>query len=145
MNTLQPVTILLIEDEAAHATLIERNLRRGGVTNTIITINNGGDALDYMLNKNKKQPLPHLIVLLDLNMPGIDGYQVLKEMKADEMCRVIPVVILTTTSDPNEVQRCYDLGCNNFVNKPVDPKEFAKVIQDMGLFFNIMSFPCCVS
>ena len=144
MNTLQSVTILLIEDEGAHAKLIERNLRRGGVTNTMITFNNGRDALDYLLDQSNHQDhSPHLIVLLDLNMPGVDGYQVLKEMKEDEMCRVIPVIILTTTNDPNEVQRCYDLGCNNFISKPVDPREFAKVIQDMGLFINIMSYPCC--
>lgn len=146
MAEMQSVTILMVEDEAAHAKLIERNLRRGGITNDIIKINNGRDALDYLFGKgnyaNHVRPI-HLIVLLDLNMPGVDGYQVLKEMKADEECRVIPVVILTTTNDPNEVQRCYDLGCNNFVNKPVDSKEFAKTIQDMGLFIDIMSFPCC--
>ena len=140
------VTILMVEDEAAHATLIERNLRRGGITNPVVRIDNGAEALDYLFNRGKyaghKRPI-YLLVLLDLNMTGVSGYQVLKEMKEDEECRVVPVIVLTTTNDPHEVQRCYDLGCNNFVTKPVNPREFAKAIQDLGLFIDIMSAPCC--
>lgn len=146
MKDIKSVTIILVEDEDAHATLIERNLRRGGITNKIIRLNNGSEALDFLLSRgkylNNLRPI-HLIVLLDLNMPGVNGYQVLKEMKEDDECRVVPVIILTTTNDPHEVQRCYDLGCNNFVTKPVNPKEFAKAIQDLGLFIDIMSTPCC--
>ena len=147
MNDLQSVTILLVDDEEAHSTLIERNMRRGGVTNQIIKLNNGRDALDFLFNRGKytghTRPI-HLLVLLDLNMPEVDGYQVLKEMKEDEDCRVVPVIVLTTTNDPHEIQRCYDLGCNNFVTKPVNSKEFAKAIQDLGLFVSIMSAPCCI-
>jgi CheY-like chemotaxis protein len=146
MMELQSVTILLVDDDVAHSTLIERNLRRGGVTNPIIKFDNGLDALDYLFNKGKfadhVRPA-HLLVLLDLNMPEVDGFQVLKAMKDDAECRVVPVIILTTTNDPHEVQRCYDFGCNNFVTKPVDPKQFAKTIQDLGLFIDIMSAPCC--
>ncbi|MBF0128181.1 MAG: response regulator [Magnetococcales bacterium] len=147
MHTIQPVTILMVEDEEAHALLIERNLRRCGLTNTIVRLHNGREALDYLFNRGRyaerQRPL-HLLVLLDLNMPEVDGYQVIREMKEDERCRVVPIVILTTTDDTQEVQRCYDLGCNNFVTKPVDPMDFAKTIQSMGLLINIMSYPCCV-
>ncbi len=146
MKEIKSVTILLVEDEDAHATLIERNLRRGGITNTIVRLKNGHDALDFLFSKGRyeggKRPV-HLLMLLDLNMPECNGYQLLKTMKSDDECRVIPIIILTTTNDPNEVQRCYDLGCNNFVTKPVEPKVFAKVIQDLGLFIDIMSAPCC--
>ena len=145
-SDMSAVTILLVEDEDSHATLIERNLRPGGITNQIIRKSNGRDALDYLLNRDAKaeQVLhKHLLVLLDLNMPEVDGYQVLKAMKEDDACRVVPVIILTTTNDPHEVQRCYDLGCNSFVCKPVHAKEFAKALQDLGLFINIMSMPCC--
>ena len=146
MDNLQSVTILLVEDEDSHAKLIERNLRRGGVTNKIIRLVNGRDALDYLLDKGKyaghTRPI-HLLVLLDLNMPDIDGYQVIKEMKEDEECRVIPIIVLTTTDDPHEVQRCYDLGCNNFITKPVEAKVFSKTMRDLGLFIDIMSAPCC--
>lgn len=146
MDELKSVTILLVEDEDAHAQLIERNLRRGGVTNEIIRFDNGRETLDYLFERGKyadhQRPI-HLLLLLDLNMPDVDGYQVIKEMKEDEECRVVPVIVLTTTDDPHEVQRCYDLGCNNFVTKPVDPKTFAKTIRDLGLFIDIMSAPCC--
>ncbi|MBF0401707.1 MAG: response regulator [Magnetococcales bacterium] len=146
MAEVGSVTIVMVEDEDAHATLIERNLRRGGITNPIVRLNNGREALDYLLGRGahagQRRPA-HLLVLLDLNMPEVDGYQVIKEMKEDEECRVIPIIILTTTDDPQEIQRCYDLGCNNFVTKPVNPQEFAKAIQNMGLLIDIMSFPCC--
>jgi CheY-like chemotaxis protein len=146
MKDIQSVTIMLVDDEDAHSTLIERNLRRGGIANKIIRFDNGSDALDYLFNRGEftghVRPI-HLLVLLDLNMPDVDGYQVLKAMKEDEECQVVPVIILTTTNDPHEVQRCYDLGCNNFVTKPVDSKEFSKTIQDLGLFIDIMSAPCC--
>ncbi len=146
MNNPQSITILLVDDEEAHSTLIERNLRRGGVTNEIIKFNNGRDTLDYLFNSGRFEgnvrPV-HLLVLLDLNMPEVDGYQVLKAMKEDEECRVVPVIILTTTNDPHEIQRCYDLGCNSFVTKPVEPKAFSKAIRDLGLFIDIISAPCC--
>ncbi|MEO5339459.1 MAG: response regulator [Magnetococcus sp. MYC-9] len=138
------VTILMVEDEDAHATLIERNLRRCGIHNPIHRLRNGREALDYLFGRGKyamQQPIAPLLVLLDLNMPEVDGYQVIRELKATAEQRTIPVIILTTTDDPHEIQRCYDLGCNNFISKPVDPLEFAKTIQNMGLFISIMSFP----
>ncbi|MBF0585138.1 MAG: response regulator [Magnetococcales bacterium] len=146
MAEVGSVTIVMVEDENSHATLIERNLRRGGITNPIVRLNNGREALDYLLGRGahagQRRP-QHLLVLLDLNMPEVDGYQVIREMKEDEECRVIPIIVLTTTDDPQEIQHCYDLGCNNFVTKPVNPQEFAKAIQNMGLLIDIMSFPCC--
>ncbi|MBF0110945.1 MAG: response regulator [Magnetococcales bacterium] len=146
MKDMQPVTILMVEDEDAHAALIERNLRRGGIINPIVRLRNGREAIDYLLGRGSyaghKRPI-HLLVLLDLNMPEVDGYQVIREMRNDEECRVVPIIILTTTNDPREVQLCYELGCNNFVNKPVEPASFAKAIQGMGIMINIMSYPCC--
>ncbi|MBF0132321.1 MAG: response regulator [Magnetococcales bacterium] len=146
MKEMQPVTILLVEDDDAHATLIERNLRRAGVVNPLVRLLNGREALDFLFNKgrfaNHPRPQP-LLVLLDLNMPEVDGFQVIKEMKKDEECKIIPIVVLTTTNDPHEVQRCYELGCNNFVTKPVDPLAFSKTIQTMGILINIMSYPHC--
>ncbi|MBF0147290.1 MAG: response regulator [Magnetococcales bacterium] len=146
MQDAQPVTILMVEDDDAHAALIERNLRRGGIINKVVRLDNGRQALDFLFNRgryaNHQRPA-HLLMLLDLNMPEVDGYQVIREMKKDELCHVIPVVILTTTNDPQEVQLCYELGCNNFVAKPVEPISFAKTIQSMGMMINIMSYPCC--
>lgn len=145
MNGLsQVVDILLVEDNPAHAKLIQRNLRRAGVTNPIHHIDNGREALDFLFFRGryeKRQRAPHLLVLLDLNMPQIDGYHVLETLKANEQARLIPVVILTTTDDPQEIQKCYDLGCNAFITKPVTSKLFSQTIQDLGLFIKIVAVP----
>jgi CheY-like chemotaxis protein len=82
-----------------------------------------------------------MLVMLDLNMPVLDGYQVLQRMKSDERTRRIPVVILTTTDDAREVQRCYDLGCNVYITKPVDYEQFAEAIRKIGLFLSVVTVP----
>ena len=137
------VAILLAEDDPGHARLIEKNLRRANVTNPIITVGDGQAALDYLFDRaaTDAQPNPALLVLLDLNMPVLDGYQVLERMKADERTKRIPVVILTTTDDPREVSRCYDLGCNVYVTKPVDYEQFSEAIRKLGLFLSVVAIP----
>src|ERR1041384_3520439 len=115
MPSNQSVTILLVEDDPGHARLIERNLRRALITNTIVTLGDGQQALDYLLRENPYAGATHalpLLLLLDLNLPGLDGYQVLARLKADARTKHIPVIILTTTDEPYEIQRCYALGCN---------------------------------
>jgi CheY-like chemotaxis protein len=138
------VTILLVEDDPGHALLIEKNLRRANVTNQITILTDGRAALDYLSSESKKaegdHPLP-ILVLLDLNIPVLDGYQVLKHMKTDERTKRIPVVILTTTDDPREVTRCYELGCNVYVTKPVDYGNFSEAIRKLGLFISIVTIP----
>ena len=113
-NNRQEVIIFLVEDDPGHARLIKKNLRRSNIMNKIIVAENGRKALDYLFCEgeyagNERHPL---LVLLDLNLPVLDGYQVLKRMKEDERTRRIPVIILTTTDDSREVSRCYDLGCS---------------------------------
>ena len=142
MNRAHDVTILLVEGDAGHARLIERNLRRSGIINHITPVGDGQEAIDYLLNEGEhagSQRAPHLLVLLDLNLPVLDGYQVLERMKADERTRRIPVVILTTTDDPREVSRCYELGCSVYVTKPVDYLQFAEAIRRLGLFLSIVT------
>ena len=138
------VTILLAEDDPGHARLIEKNLRRGNITNEIVTVGDGQAALDYLAAKGERgpgrRPLP-ILVLLDLNLPVLDGYQVLQRMKADERTKRIPVVVLTTTDDPREVARCYDLGCNVYITKPVDYEQFSNAVRQLGLFLSIVTFP----
>ena len=138
MSSMQEVTILLVEDDAGHARLIEKNLRRLNITNEIITVSDGQQALDY-LSGDKRPSL--LLVLLDLNLPVFDGYQVLEHMKADERTKRIPVVILTTTDDPREMSRCYDLGCNGYVTKAVDYQQFSEAIRKLGLFLSVVTIP----
>lgn len=144
MSKAREVTVLLVEDDPGHARLIEKNLRRAGLCNEIVTVGDGQQALDYLLREEEyagtERPSP-LLVLLDLNLPVLDGYQVLQRMKADERTRQIPVVVLTTTDDKREISRCYDLGCNVYVTKPVEYEQFSKAIQELGLFLMIVSIP----
>jgi len=144
MLRLQDTAILLVEDDPGHARLIEKNLRRSNVANGIIKASHGQQAIDYLFSEGQyagsKRASP-LLVLLDLNMPVLDGYQVLKRMKADERTRRIPVIILTTTDDTREVSRCYDLGCSVYVTKPVDYDQFTEAIRKIGLFLSIVSVP----
>ena len=144
MSGKQEVTILLVEDDPGHARLIEKNLRRSNITNEIVPLSNGQQAVDYLFGEgvyaNAKRPSP-MLVMLDLNMPILDGYQVLRRMKSDERTRRIPVVILTTTDDAREVQRCYDLGCNVYITKPVDYEQFAEAIRKIGLFLSVVTVP----
>ncbi|MFA5392950.1 MAG: response regulator [Candidatus Ratteibacteria bacterium] len=138
------VTILLVEDDPGHALLIEKNLRRAKVTNQITVVTDGQAALDYLSSENDKTKDDHLLpilVLLDLNIPVLDGYQVLTHMKADERTKHIPVVILTTTDDPREITKCYELGCNVYVTKPVDYGQFSEAIHKLGLFISIVAIP----
>ena len=142
-NNRQEVIIFLVEDDPGHARLIKKNLRRSNIMNKIIVAENGRKALDYLFCEgeyagNERHPL---LVLLDLTLPVLDGYQVLKRMKEDERTRRIPVIILTTTDDAREVSRCYDLGCNSYITKPVDYKQFTEAIRKLGLFLSVVTIP----
>ena len=140
----RPVTILLIEDDPGHARLIEKNLRRARVNNKIIIKTDGQQGLDYLFGLFEKdsenQEIPFL-VLLDLNLPVLDGYQVLERIKNNDNTRHIPVIILTTTDDNNEINRCYDLGCSVYITKPVDYEHFSEAIHKLGLFLSVVSVP----
>ena len=135
---LEEITILLVEDDPGHARLIEKNLRRSSISNAIVTVGDGQQALDYLFNDDCPTSL---MVLLDLNMPVLDGYQVLERIKADEKTKHIPVIILTTTDDIREVSRCYDLGCNVYMTKPVDYQQFSESIRKLGLFLSVVTMP----
>ena len=136
------VTILLVEDDPGHARLIEKNLRRANIKNNLVQVDNGQSALDYLFQEGEFEGTtrpPSLLVLLDLNIPVLDGYQVLKRMKSEECLKCIPVVILTTTDDTREVVKCYELGCNVYVTKPVDYEKFAEAIHNLGLFLSVIT------
>ena len=144
MYRMQEVTILLVEDDPGHARLIEKNLRRSNIKNDIITVSDGQQALDYLSGEGQyagSECASPLLMLLDLNMPVLDGYQVLERMKADGRTRCIPVIVLTTTDDTREVSRCYDLGCNVYVTKPVDYQQFSEAIRKLGLFLSVVTIP----
>ena len=146
MTRSEPPTILLVEDELAHARLVELNLRRAGLHNDLVMLDNGKKALEFLFSEGsyveQLRPNP-LLVLLDLNMPGINGYQVLQRLKNSEVTKHIPVIILTTTDDQGEIDKCYKLGCNVYITKPIAYEKFAATIRELGLFIQTMAVPYC--
>jgi len=145
MTTItKDVTILLVEDDPGHARLVEKNLRRANLTNPIVPLSDGRQAMDYLFREGpySDDPIPaNLLVLLDLNLPVMDGYQVLRRMKGNDSTRRIPVIVLTTTDDEREIDRCYDLGCNVYITKPVDYEGFSEAIRKLGLFLSVVAIP----
>jgi CheY-like chemotaxis protein len=138
MSDISEVTIVLVEDDPGHARLIEKNLRRANLTNDIVHLTDGQQAVDYLFGNGRPSSL---LVLLDLNLPVLDGYQVLERMRRDERTKRIPVIILTTTDDTREVARCYELGCNVYITKPVDYEQFSDAIRKLGLFMAVLMIP----
>lgn len=144
MSEQTPVTIIMIEDDAGHARLIEKNIRRAGVNNEIRPFATGADALAYLLGSDgtgQQHKGEALLILLDLNLPDMSGADILQKIKQSAGLHMAPVVVLTTTDDRREIQRCYDLGCNVYITKPVDYEQFAQAIRQLGLFFTVMQVP----
>ena len=140
----KPVIIIMIEDDEGHARLIEKNIRRAGVNNEIIPFTNGTDALSYLFGPDGSGNVSagrSLLVLLDLNLPDMTGVDILDKVKNNVHTKRSPVVVLTTTDDSREIQRCYDLGANVYITKPVNYESFANAIQQLGLFLSVMQVP----
>jgi CheY-like chemotaxis protein len=139
-----PVTIIMVEDDEGHARLIERNIRRSGVNNEIIPFTNGTDAINYLFGPDgtgSKRKGQALLILLDLNLPDMTGIDILKRVKENKYLKSTPVVVLTTTDDSQEIKRCYELGCNVYITKPVNYESFANAIRQLGLFFSVIQVP----
>ena len=136
-----PVTIVLIEDDPGHARLIEKNVRRAGVANPLVHFADGTSALEWMFHSDEGGHHGARLVLLDLNLPDMSGLDILARIKADEAMRRTPVIVLTTTDDKAEIQRCYDLGCNVYITKPVEYEGFAAALRQLGLFLAVMQVP----
>lgn len=138
------VTILMIEDDEGHARLIEKNIRRAGVLNEIIPFADGTSAIAHLFGPDgsgRAHQGRALLVLLDLNLPDMTGVEILGRIKQNEHLKRSPVVVLTTTDDRTEIQRCYDLGANVYVTKPVNYENFANAIRQLGLFFSVIQVP----
>jgi CheY-like chemotaxis protein len=139
-----PVTIIMIEDDEGHARLIERNIRRSGVNNEILPFSNGTDALKYLFGSDGTGAVHKgraFLILLDLNLPDMTGIDILRQIKENRYLKSAPVVVLTTTDDSQEIKRCYELGCNVYITKPVNYESFANAIRQLGLFFSVIQVP----
>lgn len=138
------VVILIADDDAGHVRLIEKNLVRAGLHNGTRRFENGQQVLDFFFKKAGKQgskPETPYLLLLDIRMPKVDGVEVLRQIKEDAILRRMPVIMLTTTDDPREVERCHSLGCNSYIVKPVDYTKFAESIKNLGLFISLVEVP----
>lgn len=131
--------ILLVEDSPEDYIATLRALKRSGLTQPLVRVSDGDEALDYLFQRGKYEDLKTAVrpavILLDLNMPGTDGFDVLKVVKSDESLRRIPVIVLTTSGDEEDVLRCYEDGANTFIRKPVDPLHFVEAMQAVHAFW----------
>ncbi|MFH0736334.1 MAG: response regulator [bacterium] len=140
MGNYKELVILIADDDDGHAELIQEGLRDSGVCNQMIRFANGEEVWnflsgtgDYIQDKDKSY-----LLLLDISMPKMDGIEVLKRIKSDEELKEIPVMMLTTTDDPREVENCYKLGCSVYITKPVDFQKFTITLQRLGLFIQVV-------
>jgi CheY-like chemotaxis protein len=138
------VVIIIAEDDAGHAALIKKNLKRAGIVNSILHFKDGQDTLDYLFRRGAGpywEQGTSLVLLLDIRMPKVDGVEVLRQIKQQEELRKIPVIMITTTDDPREVEHCHAIGCSNYVHKPVDYDKFVTAIRQLGLFLMVVEVP----
>jgi CheY-like chemotaxis protein len=134
-------TILIVEDDADDLELTLRALKKAKVTNDIVTVSDGVEALEYLLGvpgKLQPQPLPAL-VLLDLKLPKIDGIEVLQQIRAVERTRLLPVVMLTSSSEYDDLKRSYSAGVNSYVRKPVDFAAFSETVAHLGFYWLLLN------
>lgn len=142
----RPAIILLVEDDLGDQELTRRALAQGEIDNELHIVNDGEEALDYLFRRGQfadpqSSPRPDL-VLLDLNMPKVDGKQVLEEIRKDKSLRRLSVVVLTTSSQEHDILLSYDLGIQSFITKPVDMKQFMEVVQTLKKYwFKTVALP----
>ena len=137
--------ILLIEDNPSDVDLTKRALVKSRITNRLVVAGDGQEALDYLFGTMAQagrdaQPLP-TIILLDLKLPKIDGHEVLRRIRSDERTRRLPVVILTSSCEEQDLAMGYDLGVNSYIRKPVDFVQFVTAIEHLGLYWLVLNEP----
>lgn len=131
-------TILLVDDNPDFVQLALRAFSKANITNPIVVAEDGAEALDYLFATGsyaERPPGNPILVLLDLKLPKIDGLEVLRRLRDDPRTRLIPVVILTTSSEERDIAAGYDLGTNAYIRKPVDYEKLSQVLKDTGLFW----------
>jgi two-component system, response regulator len=143
MNKSNPVEILLVEDNPADVELTLRAFKKHNLTNRVQVVSDGAQALDYLFGSGpgtgQKQPLPPKVVFLDLKLPKVDGREVLRRMKADARMRIIPVVVMTSSSEESDIVETYKLGVNSYLVKPLDFDKFVEAVAIAGLYWTLVN------
>ncbi len=140
-------TILIVEDDPGHAQLIAKNLRRAGLGPNFVILGDGQQALDFLFGEGEfadQDQRGPVLVILDLDLPVIDGFQVLERIKSDARLRSTPVIVLTASNDREDSTRCLELGCNTFVTKPVEYEALSNLIRKLGRFLSLSEMPAGV-
>lgn len=140
MTTNHHPTVLIVDDDEGHAILIRENLEAAGLNNRIEHFRDGQAVLDFFASRPSGGHHCFL-VLLDIRMPKVDGIEVLRRLKGNPDLSKLPVIMLTTTDDSREVERCYELGCSVYIQKPVDYDRFAEAIRRLGMFVTLVLAP----
>ena len=138
------VTILIAEDDEGHAELIMEQLRSAGVSNEIIRFQDGQELWEYLMaagRRTSRYDRHDFLLLLDIVMPGMDGPEVLRRIKTDKQWHNLPIIMLTTTNDPHEIESCYTLGCNCYITKPMEYERFAGTLKKLGLSLMVVPTP----
>lgn len=142
-TNLNEVEILLVEDDPNDVTLTLRALEKNNLANKLFVVKDGAEALDFIfgtgLYATRDINSPPKVVFLDLKLPKVDGLEVLKKIKSDARTKVIPVVVVTSSQETQDIQTCYQLGVNSFIQKPIEFDTFVKAISDAGLYWMIIN------
>jgi len=135
--------ILLVEDSPEDFETTQRAFRRSGLKNPILRCADGDEALDFLFQRGSHADSPRPgVILLDLNLPGTDGREVLAEIKAHDDLKEIPVIVLTTSADERDVQACYQAGASSYIQKPVDVEGFMRAIERLNdYWFEVVILP----
>lgn len=136
------VVVLVAEDDPGHAVLVERNLRRAGLVNEIRMFSDGQAILDFLFDQPPTGGRDErFLLLLDIRMPKVNGTEVLRRVKSDDHFRSLPCVMLTTTDDPREIDKCHALGCNSYLVKPLAADRFIETVRRLGMFLSVVEVP----
>jgi CheY-like chemotaxis protein len=136
-------SILLVEDNPDDEALAIRALKRHHISNEIMVARDGVEALDYLFGRGihtgRDTSIKPTVVLLDLKLPRVDGLEVLRQLRADDRTRLLPVVVLTTSSEEQDMLSSYSLGCNSYIRKPVDFVQFSEAIRQLGMYWLLIN------